>query len=68
MKAKTRKEIAKEFGISRRTLYRWMKEENIQLKARLISPDEQLMIYKKIGFPESLVHKKKYHKTLNDLR
>jgi DNA invertase Pin-like site-specific DNA recombinase len=58
MKAKTRQEIAIEFGISRRTLYRWLKTENISLRSRLVSPEEQLIIYKKIGFPENLVNKK----------
>ena len=59
MKAKTRQEIAKEFGISRRTLYRWLKAENITLRSRLVSPDEQIIIYKNIGFPEELVLKKR---------
>jgi len=57
-RAKKRKEIANEFGINRKTLYRWLKTENVQLKNRLITPDEQSMIYKLFGFPESLVFKK----------
>lgn len=58
MRAKTRQEIANEFGINRKTLYRWLKNENVQLKNRLITPDEQSKIYSLFGFPESLVFKK----------
>lgn len=58
MRAKTRQEIANEFGINRKTLYRWLKHENVQLKNRLITPDEQSLIYNMFGFPESLVFKK----------
>lgn len=58
IRAKTRKEIANEFGINRKTLYRWLKSENVQLKNRLVTPDEQTIIYKLFGFPETLLFKK----------
>lgn len=58
IRAKTRQEIANEFGINRKTLYRWLKNENLQLKNRLVTPDEQAAIYKLFGFPESLLYKK----------
>lgn len=58
VRAKTRKEIANEFGINRKTLYRWLKSENIELKKRLVTPDEQAVIYKMFGYPDNLLFKK----------
>lgn len=48
---KTREQIATEYGISRRTLYNWLKKEGIELKRRLIMPKEQKRIYATLGFP-----------------
>ncbi|MDO8967021.1 MAG: hypothetical protein Q8S14_20710 [Algoriphagus sp.] len=48
-KAKSRQEIAEEFGISAKTLFRWMLKENIQIPQGLISPKDQELIYKKFG-------------------
>lgn len=48
-KAKTRQQIADEFGISRKTLYNWLKRENITMKNGLIMPKEQEIIYEKLG-------------------
>ena len=46
---KTREEIAFELGVSSQTLRRWLKKEQIQLKSRLISIDDQVKIYRKLG-------------------
>lgn len=51
LRAKTRQEIALEYGISRRTLHRWLKQENITLSSRLVTPKEQEMIYERFGRP-----------------
>ncbi|MEM7187092.1 MAG: helix-turn-helix domain-containing protein [Bacteroidota bacterium] len=49
--AKTRQQIAEEYGISPRTLRRWLKNSNIQLPNRLLGPKEQLKIYQEFGDP-----------------
>lgn len=51
-KAKTRIEIAAEYGISRRTLQRWLKKEKIEVSRGLIKPEELKRIYDKFGKPE----------------
>ena len=51
-KAKTRQEIANEYGIDRKTLYRWLKRENINISKGLVTPKEQKEIYEKLGKPE----------------
>lgn len=52
IKSKTRKEIAHEYGIDRKTLYNWLKEEKIKIKQRrLITPKDQMIIYKCFGIP-----------------
>ena len=51
-KVKTRQQIANEYGISPRTLRRWLKNQKIQLPNRLICPKEQLIIYQCFGQPE----------------
>jgi len=53
-KSKTRQEISIEYGIDRKTLYRWFKEEGIILKGRLINPKEQEKIYEIFGIPQLL--------------
>lgn len=55
--AKTRQQIADEYGIDRRTLYRWLKAAGIQLNGRLVTPAEQDLIYQEFGKPE--VYQKK---------
>lgn len=49
---KTRKQIASEYGITRKTLYNWLKKEEIKLEHTLISPEEQEMIYEIFGNPK----------------
>lgn len=46
----TRKELAHLMGIHTKTLYRWLKQEEIILKNRLISPKEKTMILKRFGY------------------
>lgn len=54
MRTKTRQELACEFGIDRRTLYRWLKKAKIILSGNsMISPKELEIIYKKLGKPKS---------------
>ncbi len=48
---KTRAQIAREFGISRKTLYNWLKAEKLPIKGRLLSPKQQKDIYEKFGAP-----------------
>jgi hypothetical protein len=50
-KAKTRQQIAAEFGISTKTLKKWMDAEGIILQRGLISPYQQNIIYQKFGIP-----------------
>ncbi|MEM9918268.1 MAG: helix-turn-helix domain-containing protein [Bacteroidota bacterium] len=50
-KVKTRQQIADEYGISPRTLRRWLKKYNIELPNRLISPKDQQVIYDLFGNP-----------------
>jgi DNA invertase Pin-like site-specific DNA recombinase len=51
-KAKTRKEIANELGVSTTTLWRKLKENNIILSSGLIYPSDQIRIYKYLGASE----------------
>lgn len=51
LQAKTREQIALEYGISARTLRRWLKKSGIQLPNRLLCPKEQIQIYQEFGFP-----------------
>ncbi|RAU82729.1 helix-turn-helix domain-containing protein [Pontibacter arcticus] len=48
---KTRQLIADEYGITRKTLYNWLKKEGIELHNRLITPREQQVIYDRLGHP-----------------
>lgn len=50
--AKTRQQIADEYGVSRKTFYNWLKEASIKLKRRLITPTEQKVIYDEFGHPK----------------
>jgi len=50
MRPKTREEIAYSMGISKQTLMRWLKKENIFLPPRLVSVDDQITIYRILGF------------------
>ena len=52
IKFKSRKEIANEYGVDRKTLYRWIKKANIELPKRYLSPKEQEFLYNKLGYPK----------------
>ena len=49
--AKTRVQIAAEYGVSPRTLSRWLKRRDIRLSRGLICPREQALIYQVLGRP-----------------
>jgi hypothetical protein len=52
IKAKTRAEVANEYGIGVRTLYRWLIKANIKVPKDLIKPLHLQIIYKKFGKPQ----------------
>ncbi len=52
MITKTRQQIAIEYGISSRTLQRWIDKKDIKLSAGLINPKEQEIIYETFGNPK----------------
>jgi len=49
---KTRQQVAEEYGISRKTFYRWMKREKIALSNGLIYPKDMKVIYERLGTPK----------------
>jgi hypothetical protein len=51
-RAKSKQQIACEYGICVKTLNKWFKEERIFIKRGLINPRKQKMIYKKLGIPK----------------
>jgi hypothetical protein len=51
LQAKTREEIASEYGVKVRTFYRWLKRADINLPSGLIKPLHLNMIYRTFGFP-----------------
>ncbi|MCC5937153.1 MAG: hypothetical protein JJU34_07715 [Lunatimonas sp.] len=54
-RAKSRLEIADEYGISAKTLTRWLKKNNIQLSNGLVTLKEQAQIYEAFGYPENKI-------------
>ena len=50
-RAKTRQEIADEYGISPRTLFRWLEKAEFDLPRGLLSPKSQELIYREFGDP-----------------
>lgn len=54
MHAKSRQQMAVEYGINRKTFCKWCKEADIKLPVRkLIPPKLQNIIYEKLGQPKS---------------
>lgn len=51
--AKTKQQIAREYGICTKTLNKWLKEEKIKIHRGLINPKDQELIYEKLGFPKN---------------
>jgi len=45
---KTRQQVADEIGVSRKTLYRWLKKWNVKLSSGLLCPNSQKFIKEKI--------------------
>ena len=52
MKPKTRRQIAKELGISERTLQRWLKKSGLALPSGLVTPYYQKVIYELYWYPD----------------
>lgn len=50
-KFKTREQIANEYGIHRRTLYRRLKEVGLSFSGKLLSVNDQKEIYACLGEP-----------------
>jgi hypothetical protein len=51
--AKSKQQIAIEYGVCTKTLNKWFKEEKIFLKRGLINPKKQEIIYRKLGIPKN---------------
>jgi len=49
--AKTREQIAQEYGISRKTLYNWLRREGLQFSQTLLGPRQVARIYAQFGEP-----------------
>lgn len=53
--AKTRQQIAEEYGVVYRTLHRWIKDSDINLPDRkLVTPRYQDLIYQNFGYPDNM--------------
>jgi hypothetical protein len=50
--AKTKKQIANEYGICTKTLNKWLMNEKIVLQRGLINPKSQERIYERFGIPK----------------
>lgn len=48
---KTHQQIAREYGISVRTMRRWIRKAGLEIPSGLISPNYQLIIYQTFGLP-----------------
>jgi hypothetical protein len=51
LKAKSRAEVANEYGINVRTLFRWIKKSNTMIPNGLIKPYHLQLIYNAFGIP-----------------
>jgi CENP-B N-terminal DNA-binding domain. len=52
-KAKSKQQIANEYGICVKTLNKWLKRKDMEIPRGLISPINQILIYEKFGTPEN---------------
>lgn len=60
-KVKTRQQIAQEYGIDRKTFYRWCKDQGIRWRGkRPLSPEEQELVYSIFGDPHK--YRKNYRR------
>jgi hypothetical protein len=53
LQAKTRHEIADEYGISVKTLHRRLKKADINLSKGIIMPKDVIIIYRAFGVPKN---------------
>jgi hypothetical protein len=51
--AKTKQQIAFEYGICIKTFNKWLKDRNLNFPRGLITPKDQESIYKSLGFPNN---------------
>lgn len=51
--AKTKQQMAEEYGICSKTFTKWLKKERIYIKRGLITPKQQEIIYKHLGNPNN---------------
>ena len=51
--AKTRYEIAEEYGVCTKTFNKWLIKNKINIGPGLITPKEQEIIYSKLCFPKN---------------
>jgi hypothetical protein len=54
LKAATREEVANQYGITSKTLARWLKKSNITLPPGRIDPLHLEIIYLTFGYPKSI--------------
>lgn len=52
IKCKTRQELAKEYGVDRKTLVKMLKRRQIELPSGLLTPDWVEKVYETLGNPE----------------
>jgi len=53
-KAKSRQQIAAEYGICTKTLRRWIREKKLNIKSGLLSPKDLDLIYQSFGNPNEI--------------
>ena len=51
--AKTKQQIAEEYGVCTKTFNKWLKKYSIEIDRGLINPKEQEVIYLKLGIPKN---------------
>lgn len=57
-KSKTREELAKEYGVSRRTFYSWLKQADLNFSRGVLNPRDLKEIYTRFGRPKELIGNK----------
>jgi len=51
--AKTKQQLAKEYGICVKTFNKWLKKENLKIERGLVSPRIQQLIHRKFDAPKN---------------
>jgi hypothetical protein len=51
---KTRQQLADEYGVCRKTFLRLLRKKRVRLEKGLISPKDQMVIYDRLGYPNTL--------------